>query len=428
MLRTPPRESEVVSWAYVLLCILIIYATIPFARDIQSFVQSSYGRHTFLRIVITFVVAGATGTVFYLIYLYRSRVWCRLFWLFAITSVWIYAALQLKYSPEESLHFVEYGILGLLLYRALVHRFRDRSVFIIAFLLGVIVGTVDEIIQWIVPERLWSFGDVALDALSVGLMLANIVMALQPPVIVNALPVSSLRRVCRIVLVILLLFTMCLLNTPDLVSWYAERIPGLACLKNNDTVMTEYGFRYVDPEIGTFFSRFTIEEIRHQDTERGVEAAQIIDRYRSDEEYGRFLKEYTSSMDPFVHEVRVHIFRRDRYLQRAYEGQDYEKKQRHDCTVAYREDQILKKYFSRTFSNAHYRLSSQDFNFVIDRLDEDHSYVSGVSDHLITRLSKVQVLLVMISLMVLIFVGERLCDRRLSRPNSRKSSTRSPAC
>ncbi len=418
MFRTPPRESEAVSWAYVLLCTLAIYATVPIARDIQEFVQLNYGREIFLSAVMTCVIAAAAGTVFYLVYLYRSRVWNRLFWLFAITSIWVHTALQLKHSPEESVHFIEYGILGLLLYRALVHRFRDRTVFLIALLLGVIVGTVDEIIQWIVPERLFGFGDIALDTVSVGLMLAIVLMAFRPPIIDKSISSSSVRSVCRILLTVLLLFTMCLLNTPDLVAWYAERIPGLASLKQNDTVMTEYGYRYVDPEIGTFFSRFTIEGIRRQDTERGLEAAQIIDRYPSDEQYGDFLKRYTPSVDPFVHEARVHVFRRDRYLRTAYQPQDGEKRQRHDCTVAYREDQILKKYFTRTFSNSRYGLSDQDYDFLMDRLDEDHPYVSGVSDHLITRVNRVQVFFLMMSLMVLTFLAERLCDRRLrGRPS-----------
>jgi hypothetical protein len=75
----------------------------------------------------------------------------------------------------------------------------------------------------------------------------------------------------------------------------------------------------------------------------------------------------------------------------------------------------LKKYFTRTFRNSQYGLSQQDFDFLTDRLDENHAYASGVSDHLITRFNKVQVLFIMVCLMVLTLLAERLCVRTLNR-------------
>ncbi len=66
-------------------------------------------------------------------------------------------------QPEEAVHFLEYGVLGLLLYRALSFRVLDATVFVAAALVGVIVGTVDEIIQWIVPGRYFDFRDIALN-------------------------------------------------------------------------------------------------------------------------------------------------------------------------------------------------------------------------------------------------------------------------
>ena len=97
MLRTPPREHEAVSWSYVVLCILVIYATIPFARNIQNYVASNYGRQAFYIIVIACVAAATAGMVIYNVH---SMVWDRrLIWLLGIAGVWVCCTLQLNYSP-----------------------------------------------------------------------------------------------------------------------------------------------------------------------------------------------------------------------------------------------------------------------------------------------------------------------------------------
>ncbi|MBD3871962.1 MAG: VanZ family protein, partial [Acidobacteria bacterium] len=59
-------------------------------------------------------------------------------------------------QPEEAVHFLEYGVLGVLLFRALSTHIHDGSVFAAGALIGILVGIFDEIIQWFVPGRYWS--------------------------------------------------------------------------------------------------------------------------------------------------------------------------------------------------------------------------------------------------------------------------------
>ena len=102
--------------------------------------------------------------------------------------------------------------------------------------------------------------------------------------------------------------------------------------------MVEYGYLHHDPEIGTFKSRFSREQFMQLDRERGEEVAPILDRDISDEGYGVFLKVYSVLRDPYVHEAGVHLFRRNRYLERAIAEE--ENRSPHSA-VAQKENQIL---------------------------------------------------------------------------------------
>ena len=62
-------------------------------------------------------------------------------------------------------------------------------------------------------------------------------------------------------------------NTPARVDRYAVRIPVLRFLRNNESVMTEFGHRHVDPEIGVFFPPDPAELLRI-DRERGAEVGE----------------------------------------------------------------------------------------------------------------------------------------------------------
>jgi competence protein ComEC len=66
----------------------------------------------------------------------------------------------------EAAHYVEYGILTWLFYR--VWRTRgDISTLALPLLAGLIVGTLDEWLQWFVPERVGEMRDVGLDGIAV---------------------------------------------------------------------------------------------------------------------------------------------------------------------------------------------------------------------------------------------------------------------
>ncbi len=411
MLKQPPRENEAVSWIFVLFWVLIIYTTIPFARSIQRYVVESFDRQLFTAFVLTSVAVATVLMVVYVIRLYRttpSKAWKQIAWLFGISVIWVFFTLMLKTNPEETLHLVQYGVLGLLLFRALSHRVKDTSIYLSALLLGAIIGTMDEVIQWITPERFWDFRDVWINTISGGLMQLMIAFGLRPSVISGKIQRVSLMLLCRICIVLLLIFGFCLSNTPDFILWYTDRIPALSFLKTNESAMVEYGYFHEDNEIDGFYSRLSLEELREADQTRGADVARIIDKY---DNYGDFLKVYTPLVDPFIHEVRVHLFRRDFHLAENKKYKNDEKKHLIHCTIAHQENLIMNKYFPVTLKNSNFVLPTEEVNNISSCFNEDLLESSAVSGHLITLFSKTQ-LLVFICVLLVALISIKLHSGR----------------
>src|SRR5438128_2598180 len=66
----------------------------------------------------------------------------------------------------ERIHFVEYGVLAVCLYRVWRSR-ADPSSLALPLLAGVTVGVADEFVQWFVPGRVGEMHDIFLNAAAV---------------------------------------------------------------------------------------------------------------------------------------------------------------------------------------------------------------------------------------------------------------------
>ena len=60
----------------------------------------------------------------------------------------------------EAVHYVQYGTLSILLFRAFSHRVRDYSIYGAVILTGTLAGMVAETIQWLTPGRVFDLRDV----------------------------------------------------------------------------------------------------------------------------------------------------------------------------------------------------------------------------------------------------------------------------
>ena len=398
MFDEPPRGRSWVSWLIVGLWSLAIFAAIPIARTIQRFVSEQWGRVTFAYLTVALVVLALGLTIRHL--LRKRRTPASYVWLTAVAIAFCGYTYQLRHLPEEALHFVQYGVLGVLAYRALSHRVRDWTIYLTAATIGCCVGIVDEFLQWVIPGRFWGLQDIWIDFLGAALALLGVAKGLRPAIISGPATTTGVRWLCRSGLALLLLLGPTLLNTPQRIAWYAERLPGLEFLAHNESAMLEYGYRFVDPEAGAFTSRLSREELRRADRERGAEVAEILDRYRDHSRYREFLQTYTPVTAPFVHEARVHLFRRDRHLEWADGAEGYLYEPRFHLAVAFRENRILEKYFPTTLRHSDYVLGPRMIallaqNALSDREIPSREVESRVGYRLVTRVREVHLLLML---------------------------------
>jgi len=425
MLERPPREKEWLSWTAAVLWSFLIFAFVPLARTIEHLVTQVSGPEIYTYVVIGIVLLGAAAMVVYKAR--RSRIdRAGLIWLLGVGAAYVLYTVYRDGAKVEALHFILYGVLGLLLYRALVHRVRDYGIYFAAAILGAIVGILDETLQWLTPERYWGLGDIWIDFAGVILMQIAIAMGLRPAIVSQSLSAASIHLVSRVAAVALLLLGLSALNTPPRIAWYSSQIPGLSFLKGNKGVMLEYGYRYEDPETGVFRSRLAPEALREADRARAAEGGRILAEYRDEERYDEFLALYTPASDPFLHEARVHVFRRDRFLARAdgTEKSDpsarplpaHEDEASEQMTVAYRENRILELYFSNVLRESGLAWDAATRARVEAEVLPDYAYDSWVSRQVVTVIGERELLLLFAAAILGILALGRIYGRERPRP------------
>lgn len=403
-----PRGKETAAWLGVAAWVAFIYLTIPLARSIQEVVRARAGKEVFLWITYS-AFAGAAAWV--LRALFRKQWTARpvqIAVLAGIGTLYSWMTWSLRANPEEAFHFVQYGVLSLLLFRALSRRLHDPSIYVAATLIGAAIGIGDELIQWVVPRRYFDYRDIGINALAVGLAQVALAAGIRPGFVRRPFSRVGIQLACRAAVLNSLLLLFCLSNTPGLMEGYVRSIPGAAVL---DQATAEFGFRIEDPEIGVFFSRLPAEELRRRDREQGARAAEIIGRTRTDEQYVRFLEETPAHREPLAVEARIHLFRRDRHAAEARRPKTPAETAFH-AHVAHGENRILEKYFSNTLDRSIFRWPEERARRIAELVQNPAPYHSPVSQHLITRFSQAQAAAFLLLAGVLALAADRLAARR----------------
>ena len=152
----------------------------------------------------------------------------------AIAIAVIYSALNPSDTPEsiavERFHFLEYGLITFLFYRAW-RPLGDLSIVLLPILAGLIAGTAEEWLQWFIPNRVGELRDIFLNLAAIvsGLLFS---VAVDPPARFAAtLSRASAARVLRLA---------------------AATIIVLAAFLH----VVHLGYEIVDPDVGSFMSRY----------------------------------------------------------------------------------------------------------------------------------------------------------------------------
>jgi VanZ family protein len=139
-------------WAYI----AATYLSLPFMRSILSWIKSFSGPEQGGIKLNVALVANAPVLVF----LARGLSWSKLIqvlWPLALIGL---AAYHLD-IPEERLHFLQYGLLGVLLAKT-ARKEALRRVGELA-LFAILIGMGDEFIQWWLPNRVGDWRDAAMN-------------------------------------------------------------------------------------------------------------------------------------------------------------------------------------------------------------------------------------------------------------------------
>lgn len=407
----PPRGREPLAWAAVGAWVAFIYLTIPLARAIQRVVQDYGDRSLFLwATLLSFGLAGAATVRAHLRGRWRATPgqWGVLA---AVLGLFAWLAWSLRANPEEALHFVQYGILGLLLFRALACRLADPSIYLAGALIGAVFGIGDELIQWLVPNRIFDYRDIGINALAGALVQTGLWAGIRPAFVRGRVSRNGVRLACAALATTALLLLGGVNFTPQFLEAQARWLPGLAAIGE---ATAEYGHRIQVGASTVYFSRLAPAELQRQDRERGAEAGRLISAYRTDEQYRRFLKQVPGHRDPLAVEARIHVFRRDRNAAEARRHPAGTQRQI-AAEIAWREQEILAAGFSNT-------LAHSVFAWPADRVARLQAwrgepwplYQSAVSSGLITRVSQGFLATLLTAVFVAALAGERWAARKMN--------------
>ncbi len=142
--------------------LLVIFSTLYIVRPICTYLKCfSY----FPLLMNLMMIVFLSLSVYYFVSRNSIKLMTTYYLLLLIIGFYIYSILQIK-QPEEKLHFIEYGLLAFLVYKALSFDFSMRSSFGFAFLITLFWGWCDEGIQHILPNRVYDIKDVRLNGMS----------------------------------------------------------------------------------------------------------------------------------------------------------------------------------------------------------------------------------------------------------------------
>jgi len=142
----------------------------PFIRDIRDFIKSTFPGHYVTVVVVAVSLAIAAALVAAAVRI-RDRRAARYgaiaaaFVLATSYALWN-AQGNLEVDAVERFHFVEYGLITFLYYRAF-RPLGDVSILVLPIFAGLIVGTCEEWLQWFIPGRIGDMRDVFLNGAAI---------------------------------------------------------------------------------------------------------------------------------------------------------------------------------------------------------------------------------------------------------------------
>lgn len=279
---------------------LILWA--PFIGRIRSAIKAAFPGQ-FVRIVGATVALLVLGAIVAALARIRERRALRYAMIAAalIFGAW-YAFSLGTGNPEvdvvERFHFVEYGLVTLLFYRAW-RPLDDGSVYVLPVLCGIVVGTLEEWFQWFIPVRVGEMRDVFLNGFAIGCGLLFSVGVDPPAMFRFRLRPRSIARMGVATALVVVVFALFLHSV-------------------------HLGYTVTDPEAGAFRSRYTAADL-------AALAAERASRWRANPP---LVLHRVSREDQYMSEGVWHVQARNK----AWDAGDW--------PGAWQENRILEKFYA----------------------------------------------------------------------------------
>jgi hypothetical protein len=282
----------------------------PFMGQIRALLRSAFPGH-FAAVVagsVTIAVLGAVGTALFRVRSDRARRYAAI--LGAVVVGAGYSVATASGVPDvdavERVHFVEYGVITWLFYRAW-RPAGGLTILLLPIAAGLIVGTLEEWFQWFIPNRIGEARDVLLNLVAIGCGLAFSIGLSVPAGFAWQLRQGSAMRVGVAGGAAILVFALFL-------------------------HVVHLGHEITDPDAGRFKSRYTVAELEGLARDR-------MERWRAHPPTGLVR---LSREDQFMDEGLWHVRRRNE----AWTANDY--------AAAWSENRILEKFFAPVLDTPSY--------------------------------------------------------------------------
>lgn len=288
----------------------VVVLSSPFIGNIRAAIRAAFPAQ--FRIIVTASVAAVVGAalVVAIVRIRDRRPWRFAGVMAAIVVAMLYARAVATGNPDvdvvEHVHFIEYGVLAWLFYRA--WRPLDNGLALVwPLLMSVLVGIGDEFLQWFIPARVGEAHDIFIDGVAVACGLC-FVASVDPPSRLDA-PMQRpvIRPIARAVAIVLLAF-----------AFFFQSV--------------HLGHQLFDPEVGVFWSRYGAPELIAAARERTAQ-------WRTDPP--RVLHPL-SREDQYLSEGLWHVQQRNLALTRD------------DPFTAWRENRLLELFFAPVLDTPSY--------------------------------------------------------------------------
>ncbi|UCD56953.1 MAG: VanZ family protein, partial [Candidatus Hydrogenedentota bacterium] len=173
------------AWSYAVVMMACILISLPITPILWRAGAKTLGPHfdTTGYVVLLLIIVG------FAIHMIRHRHRFGILGFLLLSALALVYLCLLKYHcrfPAERLHLMEYGLLAYLLYKALRFDLPRAKAYLLGFLISSAFGFFDEVIQHILPNRVFEVRDVMtnLIASALGLLVVAVLLrAKSPPIL-----------------------------------------------------------------------------------------------------------------------------------------------------------------------------------------------------------------------------------------------------